>query len=221
MSRSALLHPAENGDVAVVSTADASTTQSQCPRCCVYLPICGLLLVSKKSSLEIIDSEKIERLLQLLGLLNGLMLTTAFGTMGGSQPEMSSPLNVTCPETMCFVVPCCSFDLMYLSCSLFMLEMLLIFITYYTVLIIGSLTEEELNSWWKTSGKYNILLQMSIIALGSMAYWTAVFHNLKGTFVFVKNSGSMSNKIFFGITFILALIINYSVVAARSGRRSE
>ena len=95
----------------------------------------------------------------------------------------------------------------------------MIFVTYYTVLIVSGFRKEELNYWWHTSGKYNILLQMVLIAVACMCFWESMYmpiwHKVSFTLFPPPIHIVISYIIFMGILFVIAFWINASVVAAR------
>ena len=63
--------------------------------------------------------------------------------------------------------------------AILMLEMLHIFTTYYTlVVILGGIDEErrkrQICAWWAVSGRILMLIHISLIFAGMMLYWFAI-----------------------------------------------
>ena len=198
------------GDGISLTTADSPKPSRTLDVLSHAIPFFGPFLALKTS----VSYKAITDALQLYGIIDGLLLSIAFGALGGGQPS-DSALSSTCPHVSFMG---CTLDVMFFATCILMLEMLHVFTTIYTLSVVidadGELQDKQIRIWWQWHGRLNMLLHIVLLLLGISAFWYAVAHNLMAKYSYFQ-SGSTFINVFMWVFIALAIYTNASVMHSK------
>ena len=95
----------------------------------------------------------------------------------------------------------------------------MVFTTYYTLTCCLNSHDEhyrdlQVKQWWMASGKYNLLVQVFMLAAGVILYWEAIAYNLQNEYAYFGQRAQNINKWFYSVFAVFAFFTNVYVVKA-------